>query len=425
VRVVLIDGLSRGIAAGLPAFSRLCSAGLELELDTGFPTVSLPVQHVLWTGAWQGQSGVQFIVKGLDRPPLAGLPEAVRERGGVARAVVESHGEIASSFAFDPVEVTHGALEQSALSGVRSSAALVLVHILAVDDAGHRQGGSGSPAYLSAAMRADALLDRLTGAAGKEQTIAVLSDHGHLARPAGGHGGAELEIRLVRACIAGPGLSPGGKVEGTMPDLTNLIARQLRVAPPLHSQGSPVPRILAGDSPALAPLPPIRPWAVAAAAALITPLLLAWVWMIRRSSAVSLLLAAASLPWGAAMAFLLLWFMDGAPSLSKAVVFRAHPPGLFWPLLPAFLFPALQHWVMASRRSRFFVSYPPLLLLPWIAAPPLAGLVLSGFPLALPPLLPRITALSSVLLLLTQISLISLAGAVLIGAVRGLAARRE
>ena len=60
MRVVLLDGLSRAHALRLPSLSEICSAGQELQLDIGFPTVSLPVQSALWTGMTQQQSGLQY-----------------------------------------------------------------------------------------------------------------------------------------------------------------------------------------------------------------------------------------------------------------------------------------------------------------------------------------------------------------------------
>src|SRR5688572_7973319 len=44
VRVVLLDGLRRDVAQTLPNLSSMCA--IDLTMDSGFPTVSLPVQHV-------------------------------------------------------------------------------------------------------------------------------------------------------------------------------------------------------------------------------------------------------------------------------------------------------------------------------------------------------------------------------------------
>ncbi len=43
-RVVLIDGAGRDTAAGMAAWNAVCARGLDLTIDVGFPTVSLPVE---------------------------------------------------------------------------------------------------------------------------------------------------------------------------------------------------------------------------------------------------------------------------------------------------------------------------------------------------------------------------------------------
>ena len=55
VRVILLDGLSSAVAGALPSLSGICASGQDLRVDVGFPTVSLPVQHALWTGLTQQQ----------------------------------------------------------------------------------------------------------------------------------------------------------------------------------------------------------------------------------------------------------------------------------------------------------------------------------------------------------------------------------
>ena len=45
-------------AERMPTLSRHCATGIDTAVDVGFPTVSLPVQHALWTGRTQQQSGV-------------------------------------------------------------------------------------------------------------------------------------------------------------------------------------------------------------------------------------------------------------------------------------------------------------------------------------------------------------------------------
>src|SRR5690349_1510693 len=68
VRVVLLDGLGLAAARRLPTLSSLCADGLDLEVDVGFPTVSLPVQSVLWSGQTQQQTGIQFVGRKLAGP---------------------------------------------------------------------------------------------------------------------------------------------------------------------------------------------------------------------------------------------------------------------------------------------------------------------------------------------------------------------
>src|SRR5262245_48825462 len=50
VRVAPLDGVDRATALRLPNVDALCRRGVEVVADVGFPTVSLPVQSVLWTG---------------------------------------------------------------------------------------------------------------------------------------------------------------------------------------------------------------------------------------------------------------------------------------------------------------------------------------------------------------------------------------
>lgn len=225
VRVVLLDGLSAEHADRMPGLGSLCREGIDLRVDTGFPTVSLPVQHVLWTGRTQRESGVEYRIPRLPAPPSDALPRRVA--GSVA--VAESHADIVQSFGFARAEPPAGdasvdapgsawrreGFPAAARDAVAGAARLAFVHVLRIDEAGHA-GGSASPAYAAAVASADALLLRLRAAAAPDVTWVVLADHGH--RPAGGHGGEEPSIRVVRACLAGPGI----------------VAADLHTRPPVH-----------------------------------------------------------------------------------------------------------------------------------------------------------------------------------------------
>nr|MBA3452494.1 alkaline phosphatase family protein [Deltaproteobacteria bacterium] len=101
-RVVLIDGLSAKVAKSLPVWSALCKTGATLEVEVGFPTVSLPVEVALWTGLTQQQTGVVYRSGRPLSPPLDrhGIPAQVPG----SWAIAESHGYIVRSLGFSRVE---------------------------------------------------------------------------------------------------------------------------------------------------------------------------------------------------------------------------------------------------------------------------------------------------------------------------------
>lgn len=240
VRVVLLDGLSRSQAERLDTLSSACASGMDLVVDVGFPTVSLPVQHVLWTGLTQQQSGVQYRIPRLDPPPANALPARVAD----SVAVGESHRDIVHSFGFaraepaldrEEIEEAGSAWRttefiETAIAAVASDASLVFVHVLRIDEAGHAHGGA-STQYAQAAIDADAMLGRLIAAdpaRGRTRWF-VLADHGH--RDDGGHGDAESAIRLVRGCIFGDvrgGAKAGAAVH--LVDVHRAIADSLGLA---------------------------------------------------------------------------------------------------------------------------------------------------------------------------------------------------
>lgn len=405
-RVLLVDGLSEVYSRGSPAMNRLCAQGLDLRLDVGFPSVSLPVQHVLWTGTWQHESGVQFVVKKLTRPALPSLPGEVRAMGGEASALVQHHPWIAGSFPFSSVVEASDNFSAQALEAWRSGADLVFIHHLAVDDAGHRSGAA-SPAYAAAARAADTLLGKLHVASPPGATLVALSDHGHLPGTRGGHGGAELGVRLVRACVTGAGIPAGSRAEATLVDLTALLAGQLGLPPLAHCRGVGLHKLLQGHAPRHAPLPGPRPWAVAAAITLAAALLILWgggIWRAQRRAT----LAVATLPWGVLVSLVLIWFWFGPPTLSSGIVFQAEPWAFSRALWPALLLPGVTGWWLDRGGPRLVGGLG--LLWPLTVAPALLALGLTGFPLVSPPLLPGLTALASLLLLLSALGLFAQGG---------------
>lgn len=407
VRVILIDGLSEGVGRELPALTRICRAGLTLRVDVGFPSVSLPVQHALWTGAWQNQSGVMFEIKQMPRPVFESLPELVTRRGAGAVAVAESHRQIVASFPFSSVKAPDGKqtmteqdLLREALEAARSSAALVLVHTLAVDEAGH-DWGAADPRYRQAAARSNRLLARIWSERRPDWTVLALSDHGHL--DVGGHGGIEPEVQWIRACLAGPGIEAGSSGVANIVDLNRVLAARLNVAVPSSSQGRPLEQLVGATSapPQLDLFHPGAMTLLGAIASLLMAVLAILRWRLadRGGGRRQVLL---SLPWGIALSLLLLLSLLGPPSLSRTYVYRIW----YWPLLgcaiPALLAPGLQLW-LARRKGVFWAQ---LLL---VLIPPVAAVSLTGWPLSTPPLVPLLSAWASTLLPLSALSLLSLA----------------
>lgn len=303
VRVVLIDGLGLAAARRIDALDQLCAGGIDLVVDAGFPTVSLPVQRELWTGETQQQSGV-LLGNRQRATPAGSIP--VRVPGSVA--VVESHPWIAGSFGFGQlIEPPAGRFEPAASEALSGAAPLVFVHVLRVDAAGHR-AGAASAAYDRAATEAGQMLARWRLAAGPDERWIVLADHGHL--PAGGHKGSEPRVRFVRACIAGALDDWRGPRTGRvhMVDLSRALADSLGLvlAPP--AAGRPLAAAIADPRPD-ATLPRVTPlrWAAAAAALLVA--LAFTVLMARRRWW--------SYPWWLVVAGAGLVVVAGLPSLSS------------------------------------------------------------------------------------------------------------
>lgn len=421
VRVVLLDGLSRAHADQLPHLTDLCARGQSMQVDVGFPTVSLPVQHVLWTGRTQQQSGVQYHISGLPEPPQGALPPQVD-----SVAVAESHAEIIHSFGFhraEPIDdPAWDGLPQwraqgfaaAALAAVASPARLAFIHVLRIDEAGHAHGGD-SFAYATAAAWSDSLLDRLHAAAPADpQTLwLILSDHGH--RGAGGHGGAEPDIRIVRACLLGNGLTPGhdNNQRLHLVDLARALADAL--ASELHpdARGRPLAAALLDPARgATIPRPGALRWTLAGILLILALLSLRTgrshhvPWTSRLALLSPALGGPGWLPRALGIGWLLLALLGvayecGWPSLSNPAVYpprgddmlHASGPGLLALLVVAGL--AIWRWDCndgALLRAA---------LVPW-ALLTLAGLLLCRAPEALlsgtPPLMPSSTGLVSMLL---------------------------
>ena len=248
VRVILIDGLSASTAQTLTTWSSLCRRGLDLTVDVGFPTVSLPVQVSLWTGLTQQQTGVVFRS---DRPLVPPLAQSIPAQVPGSRAIAESHGYIVRSIGFADAEpaadATHAAKDADpaawraawqarAKEAVASDARLAFVHVLRVDDWGHKTGRD-SAGYRQAASEADAILAELYAAAPDARWF-LLADHGH--RAEGGHGGEEREIRQVEHCIVGPDITPHVAGPIHLVDMSRALADSVGATLDRSARGRPL-----------------------------------------------------------------------------------------------------------------------------------------------------------------------------------------
>nr|WP_276599827.1 alkaline phosphatase family protein [Nannocystis sp. SCPEA4] len=400
VRVVLLDGLGAAAASGLPALSEVCAAGQELRVDVGFPTVSLPVQAALWTGRTQQQSGLQYRATQLEAPPAGASPAQVAD----SVALAESHPEIVRSFGFastrpdpsrdpeDP-EVWRAEFPEHAIAAVASTSRLVHVHVLRVDEAGHASGAA-SPAYAEAVRGADELLGRMRAVGPADALWVVLADHGH--RPAGGHGGEEPEIRVVRACVAGPGIAPSTSIASIhLVDLARALADALGAKLPSDARGRAWTDALADAAPG-ATLPHPGPLRVAIAAVLVV---LALVLGVRsdRSGGWRVL------PWALLLALAGVAVMHGWPTLSDPPVFAPRGLQLWLACVPAAVL-ALGLGLAGQPARAQLVPALGLLAAALVLcrAPEVWLLPALGLGEAGPPLMPRWSATVSVLFVVVR-----------------------
>ena len=402
VRVLLIDGLAADTAATLPAWSALCKRGVAMTVDVGFPTVSLPVEVALWSGLTQQQTGVVFRSDRPLEPPLDrhGIPAQVAD----SHAVAQDHGYIVRSLGFaqtepaaDPTDPVRDAdpetwkteWEAHARAAVASDARLVFVHVLEVDTAGHHHGHD-SPEYRDAAAHADGVLAALEQTAPDARWF-VLSDHGHL--PGGGHGGEERDIRQVAGCIAGPGVQPARGELVHVVDVSRAIADSVGAKLDPASQGRPLSVALASP---LAPdqaVPPLAAGAMALAIALVILGGIAASWGVRQWWLA---------PWWFFLAVAALLVMYGPPSLSRPMVYAPlrFEMTLVW--LPALAVLVAVTWagLGATTLPRVVLSQLGLPLAAVAGAFTACGAWPAFFGAHVAPVVPRVTAWMSPLLLI-------------------------
>ena len=427
VRVILIDGLSASTAHTLATWTSLCRTGLALTVDVGFPSVSLPVQVSLWTGLTQQQTGVVFRS---DRPIVPAIAHSIPAQVPRSRAVAESHGYIVRSIGFADaqpaaVDASHPAKDAdpagwklrwqaTAKEAVGSDARLVFVHVLRVDDWGHK-AGRDSDAYRNAAREADAILGELYAAAPDARWF-LLADHGH--RAEGGHGGEELEVRQVQHCIVGPELPPRTAGPVHLVDVSRALADSLGAALDRRARGRPLYGAMTAplsDDDSI-PRQPLRTGAVALFFLALG--ILASVWGVRRWWLA---------PAWFAIACLVFVIVRGQPTMSMRMIFSPEGRTMYVTWLAALPLATAATWFGIPR-----VGLPRVLLaqlaLPFAtlaaaltacdAWPALAGRELA-------PVVAHYTAYTSPLVLITAHGSVAVALAVLARTVHSVFGRRR
>jgi len=411
-RVVLIDGVNRDDTAAMAAWNGLCARGLDLQLDVGFPTVSLPVQVTLWTGLTQQQTGVLFHSGFPLADPLGSRAIPRQVVGSIA--IAESHPYIVQSLGFSYAAPPLGpppdygktgpvgwdvAWQREAELAVSGPAPLAFVHVLRVDTAGHKKG-RGSAVWKEAVAGADNILSRLVAAGDAthpEVRWFLLADHGHTAK--GGHGGEERGIRIVRACIAGAGVAPGKGGPIALVDLSRAIADSTGARLPAGAIGRPLAGALAAPLGGDELLPPVPMGRV----------VLAILFLVAGAVITALALGRRAVLWGPwwwPVALLAVVIALGTPTLSGQYIYAPKGDAITGPARWGTFLAAL--WVAAgvilARRCAWRVAIAAIAL-------PLAGLLAvlvlcGGLPVlwgdAMAPTVPRWSAWASVLFLVTS-----------------------
>ena len=421
-RVVLVDGLTTEAAGTMPTWKIICSQGVTLSIDVGFPTVSLPVEIALWTGLTQQQTGV--VANRVFDPPIKGIPSQVP--GSIA--IAENHGYIVRALGFssaqpeaEPGKPMADANEKAwetqwltlALEAVRSKSPLVFVHILRVDVAGHKTGlGEG---YAKAVRDVDPMLDKLFQADPSARWF-LLSDHGHIA--GGGHGGDERHVRHVTGCLHGPGIKKEKSGLIHIVDVARMIADSVGVTLDPASKARPFDAAMAtrlGDDQAL----PAMSIGLGAFAILILAAgLIGMVWGLRRWWLFPV--------WFFAACGLLL-AVRGMPTWSTPFIYK--PEGRdMWTVWAAVLPLATAATWFGLQRTTLLRVIAAQLAVPFAAAA--AALTASAawptiFGADVAPLVPRFTAWASPLLLILAHGAGAVGLAVLASAVHRVFGRRE
>ncbi len=257
VVVVLIDGLRDDTSRDsdvMPFLNSLRGQWASATMRSREPSRSQTGYAVLFTGGWCEVS---------DAPPC-NLPAdeiyawtadnlfAAAHRHGLKTAISGLfwferglHREVldASFFAHTDDAAADAAIVEAGTRFLqKSDYQFVLIHLLHVDTAGHKYGARSSE-WTAAARKADGHLKQIVGLLDLSQdTLLVVSDHGHIDR--GGHGGGELAVITEPFVLAGNRIVGGDYGQVQMIDVAPTLAALLGVNIPASSQGRVLTNLL-------------------------------------------------------------------------------------------------------------------------------------------------------------------------------------
>jgi hypothetical protein len=248
---VLIDGLRYDTAEQvtvMPFLNELRARGAWAKMHSRAPSYSQPGYTTLFTGAWPEMNDGPAInvpydeIRAWSQDNLfstamrAGLKTAVSGYYWFEKLIPQSN--VSASF-YTPGEDQQADRQvvDHALPWLKdANLGLILIHLDQVDYAGHHEGGARDPNWQAAARRTDDLLREIVATLDLNQdTLVVVSDHGHLDR--GGHGGQDELVLQEPFLLIGAGVTPGEFPDIAMVDVAPTLAALLGASLPASSQG--------------------------------------------------------------------------------------------------------------------------------------------------------------------------------------------
>jgi hypothetical protein len=246
VVLVVVDGLRVDAFNKMNYVSSLKNQAAFYVLSTGQPSLTLPSSAVIATGAWQDVTGVT--TNWFEGPPRQDCLFSLAKDNGVPTAIAgeEAWGKLfggQTSRTFTPAwKDAYTTFDErtlaKAIEFLSEKPALLLVHFVDTDMAGHDFGGA-SPEYLKCARHIDTLIAALHGRLADDSVLIVTADHGQI--DTGGHGGWENVVTHVPFLMCGKCVRPGRFGSAKQTDIAPTVAALVGLPIPPYSQG----RILA------------------------------------------------------------------------------------------------------------------------------------------------------------------------------------